>query len=136
MNSFVDLILPKARSRRYLHFGAIFGSSRLQKRYNKLDGVGKKWFYTAWRFWGWFCGRFGAKIYSKCRSRRDLYLGRTNKIKKRLTNTKTLKLVYSGYSAWILSTGQYWSSRLVGLVAWWLGGFLGVLWRLPRGLGI
>ena len=36
MNSLVDLIHSQARSRRYLHFGAIFGPDRLQKRYNKI----------------------------------------------------------------------------------------------------
>ena len=92
VNSFVDSIHSKARSRRNLHVGAICGPNRLQKRYKKLHGVAKIVFYTGWRCLGWFCGRFGARICSKCRSRRDLYLGRTKKIKKRLNKFKNLKI--------------------------------------------
>ena len=106
VNSLVDLVRSTARSRRDLHFGDIFGPDRPQKRYNKLDGVAKIVFYTGWRCLGWFCGRFGAKICSKCRSRRDLYLGRTKTIKKPLNIFKTWKLLDSAYFARILSTGQ------------------------------
>ena len=58
MNSFVDLIHSKARSRRDLYFGGTFGLDILEKGYKKLDGVGEIWFYTGWRFSERFCGRF------------------------------------------------------------------------------
>ena len=64
VNLLVDFVRSTARSRRNLHFGGICCPDRPQKRYTKLDGVAKIWFYTGSRFSGRFCGRFGAKIRS------------------------------------------------------------------------
>ena len=54
MNSFVDLIHSQARSRRYLHFGAIVGSNRPQKRYKKLMALGKLFFTRHGKAWDGF----------------------------------------------------------------------------------
>ena len=84
MNLWVDLVRSTARSRRNLHFGGIMGPDRPQKRYKNLDGVAEIRFYTELRVLGRFCGRFGGKMDSFCRSRRDLAFGLTRKFKKRL----------------------------------------------------
>ena len=86
MNLLVDLVRSTARSRRDLHFGGIVGPDRPQKRYTKLDGVARILFYTELTVFGRFCGRFGGKMDSFCRSRRDLAFGLTRKFKKRLKN--------------------------------------------------